>query len=57
MGFSFDIARVYNSQVRQTKSGRIFELGTSRDGKSGIRILDSTGHEQFVSTIKFFEAE
>ena len=57
MGFSFDIARLYNSQVRQTKSGRIFELGTSRDGKSGIRILDSTGHEQFVSTIKFFEAE
>ena len=57
MGFSYDIARLYNSQLRQTKSGRIFELGTSRDGKTGIRILDSAGHEQFVSTVKFFDAE
>ena len=57
MGFSFDIARLYNSQIRQTKGGRVFELGTSRDGKTGIRILDSAGHEQYVSTVKFFEPE
>ena len=57
MGFAYDIARLYNSSVRRTKTGRVFELGTSRDGKTGIRILDSAGHEQFVSTVKFFEAE
>ena len=57
MAFAYDLARLYNSPTRQTKGGRAFELGTSRDGKTGIRILDSAGHEQFVSTVKFFDAE
>lgn len=57
MAFAFDIARLYNSGTRTSKSGRTFELGTSRDGKTGIRILDGNGHEQFVSTLKFFDPE
>ena len=57
MAFAFDIARLYNSGIRAGKSGRSFELGTSRDGKTGIRILDKYGHEQFVSTLKFFDPE
>lgn len=57
MAFAFDIARLYNSGTRTSKSGRAFVLGTSRDGKTGIRILDTNGHEQFVSTLKFFDPE
>ena len=52
--FAFDLARLYEEgpDAWVTKSGRKYYFGTSRDGKSGIRALSSTGVETFISTIK-----
>ena len=57
--FSFDLARLYEKgpDAWVTKSGRAFTFGTSRDGKSGIRVLSSTGVESFITTIRPIAAE
>lgn len=52
--FAFDIARLYNSDVEETKKQRRFRFGTSRNGNKAIRILDVNGNEVFLSTIQFF---
>ena len=52
--FAFDLARLYISGIEQTKTGRKFQFGPSREVGKGIRILDQTGKEQFLATIRFF---
>lgn len=51
--FSFDLARIYElgPEAWVTKTGRPFKFGTSRDGKSGIRVLSRTGVETYVTTL------
>ena len=51
--FAFDLARLYElgPDAWVTKSGRHFLFGTSRDGRSGIRVLSSSGVESYVSTL------
>lgn len=52
--FAFDLARLYISGIEKTKNGRRFQFGPSREVGKGIRILDQTGKEQFLATIRFF---
>lgn len=53
--FAFDLARLYASEVEETKNGRKFQFGPSRNNNKAIRILDKDGHEQFLATIRFYE--
>lgn len=53
--FAFDLARLYISELDETKNGRRFQFGSSRNGNKAIRILDQNGQEQFLSTICFYE--
>lgn len=55
--FAFDLARLYMSDIEETKSGRRFQFGPSRDQSKAIRILDKDGKEQFLATIKFYHVE
>lgn len=55
--FAFDLARLYMSDTEETKSGRRFQFGSSRNQDKAIRILDKEGKEQFLATICFFDAE
>ena len=52
--FAFDLARLYEMgpEFWVDKSGRSFSFGTSRDGKSGIRVLSRTGVESFITTLR-----
>lgn len=52
--FSFDLARLYElgTDYWISKDGRQFTFGTSRDGKSGIRVLSRTGVESFITNIR-----
>lgn len=52
--FAFDLARLYISGLTQTKNGRKFQFGPNRTSGKAIRILDSTGKEQFLATIRFY---
>lgn len=53
--FAYDLARLYASQTEETKSGRKFQFGPSRNQSKAIRILDKDGQEQFLATIRFYE--
>lgn len=53
--FAFDLARLYISGAEETKSGRRFQFGPSRNSNKSIRILDKDGKEQFLATIRFYE--
>lgn len=53
--FAFDVARLYASGVEETKNGRKFQFGPSRNNDKAIRILDKDGKEQFLATIRFYE--
>lgn len=53
--FAFDLARLYMSEVEETKSGRKFQFGPSRNNNKAIRILDKDGREQYLATIRFYE--
>lgn len=53
--FSFDIARLYASDIETTKSGNRFQFGPSRKINKAIRILDRDGKEQFLATIRFYK--
>ncbi len=55
--FAFDIARLYDSDVEETKTGRRWQFGSSRQGNKAIRILDKDGNEEYFATIKFFAPE
>ena len=52
--FAFDLARLYEAgpDEWQTRNGRTFTFGSSRDGKSGIRVLSRTGVESYILTLK-----
>lgn len=53
--FAFDLARLYASDTEETKNGRKFQFGPSRNNNKAIRILDKEGKEQFLATIRFYE--
>lgn len=53
--FAFDLARLYSSDVEETKNGRKFQFGPSRNNARAIRILDQEGKEQFLATIRFYK--
>lgn len=55
--FAFDLARLYSSDVQETRNGRRFQFGPSRNQNKAIRILDRNGQEQYLSTICFYERE
>lgn len=52
--FAFDLARLYDSEARETEDGRMLQFGTSRNIKKAIRILDCDGKEQYLATIRFY---
>lgn len=54
--FAFDLARLYASYLHSTEDGRQFQFGPSRNINRAIRILDQDGREQYLATIRFFEA-
>lgn len=53
--FAFDLARLYASGIEETKNGRRFQFGPSRNQSKAIRILDRDGKEQYLATICFYE--
>lgn len=55
--FAFDVARLFSSEVEQTKNGRKFQFGPSRNNGKAIRILDKDGQERFLATIRFYMDE
>ena len=57
--FAFDLARVYEKgpEAWNSPDGRSFIFGTSRDGKSGIRVLSSAGTETYITTLRPLSAE
>lgn len=57
--FAFDLARLYEKgpDAWMTKTGRRFVFGTSRDGKSGIRVLSSSGVESYIATVYSLHTE
>lgn len=52
--FAFDLARLYEAGTDAwiTKGGKQYYFGTSRDGKSGFRVLSRSGVESFINTMK-----
>ncbi len=56
--FAFDLSRLYEAGTEAwcTKTDT-YDFGTSRDGKSGIRVLSRTGVESFISTIRLLQKD
>ncbi|PKL27603.1 MAG: hypothetical protein CVV46_10565 [Spirochaetae bacterium HGW-Spirochaetae-2] len=52
--YAFDLARLYLSDPIETKDGRTYQFGPSRNNNKAIRILDGEGREQFLATIRFY---
>ena len=52
--YAFDLARLYASGIKEIKEGRKLQFGPCRVGNKAIRILDSTGREEYLSTIRFY---
>ena len=52
--YAFDLARLYEAgpSAWVTKAGTRYDFGTSRDGKSAIRVLSRAGTESFISTLR-----
>ncbi|MDO4523560.1 MAG: hypothetical protein Q4B57_10535 [Eubacteriales bacterium] len=55
--FAFDLARLYIKHLDETKNGRKFQFGPSRNTGKAIRILDQNGKEEYLTTICFYEKE
>jgi hypothetical protein len=57
--YAFDLARLYIAGTGrgETSDGRRFEFGTSRNMNKEIRIIDAVGNEQFLTTIRFYDAQ
>ncbi len=55
--YAFDLSRLCGSDVQQTKDGREFQLGGSRQSAKLIRILDKEGNERYLGTIRFYKKE
>lgn len=57
--FAFDLARLYEAGPDEwiiPKTGRQYTFGTSRDGKSGIRVLGKTGVETYILTFSMINS-
>lgn len=52
--FAFDLARLYSAHPDASKKGRRFSFGPSRVGSKAIRVLDTQGHEVFLTTVSFY---
>lgn len=52
--FAFDLARLVAAGITETKNGRQFQLGPSRNNAKSVRILDKDGNERFYATACFF---
>ncbi len=52
--FAFDLSRLFEAgtEAWKTKDGTRYDFGTSRDGKTGIRVLSRTGVESYISTLR-----
>lgn len=52
--YAFDLARLYEKGTDAwiSKAGKRYYFGTSRDGRTGIRVLSSTGVESYINTLK-----
>jgi hypothetical protein len=53
--FAFDVARLRRAGEVTLKDGRQVQLGSSRNEKKSIRVLNASGVEEFFSTIMFFK--
>jgi len=51
--FAYDLARLYAGDTVTLDDGRSLRFDTARDARKAIRILDSYGTEQFITTIRF----
>jgi len=52
--YAYDLARLYSVDDLALDDGRTMRFDTVRDAKKAIRILDSHGSEQFITTIRFY---
>lgn len=52
--YAFDIARLFDNEQVQIKDGRSYQFGPSRNSNKTLRILDRSGREHFLATIRFF---
>jgi hypothetical protein len=52
--YAFDLARLYAAESNETSDGRRFQFGPSRINSKAIRIVDASGNEQFLATIRFY---
>ncbi len=57
--FAFDLSRLFEAgtETWKTKNGVTYDFGTSRDGKSGIRVVSRTGVESFISTLRIINQD
>lgn len=56
--FAYDLARLYSLYCeghQETKDGRKFQFGPSRENGKALRILDQNGKERYLTTICFYE--
>lgn len=53
--YAYDLARIYSADSIKLDDGRVLRFDTSRDMKKAIRILDSFGTEQFITTIRYIK--
>ena len=53
--FAYDLARLFTVEDMLLDDGRKMRFDTVRDAKKAIRILDSHGTEQFITTIRFYK--
>mgnify|MGYP001075939106 CR=1 FL=1 len=52
--YAFDIARLFEEKELVLKNGKRFQFGPSRNNNKALRILDSSGREHFLATIRFY---
>ena len=59
LAFAYELSRTYEGgpDTWITRKGDVYTFGTSRDGKSGIRVLSSTGIETYITTFRLMPAE
>ena len=55
--FAFDLARLFISGIKETKNGKKFQFGPSRNSNKCIRILNADGKEEFLATSRFYQEQ
>ncbi len=54
LSFAYDVARLYNAHYTLLPDGRSMDISGGRDAaKNGVRVLNSNGNEEMLSTISF----